>query len=446
MSYSEVQQQQLRQQQQQMLEQMQQQYAAMHGQPPPPPPQAVAQPPPPPAAHQPHHSHQQQYHQHQQAGGAAPPPPPTERYTTISKIGEGTYGVVFKCFDNETRQYVAQKRIRIDADDEGVPSTAVREISLLREVQHRNCVRLLDVTSHDRKLVLVFEFLDQDLKHLMDRRITALGSSSSSSHTASSSALRHLGPEQLAAIGGAPLSAGCGIHGVNLKRFMYQLIDGIHACHSRRIVHRDLKPQNILVSRDGQTVKIADFGLARTFRVPTATYTHEVVTLWYRAPEILLGARHYLPAVDMWSLGCIMAELAAIRPLFPGDSEIDQLFRIFRVLGTPAEDVWAGVTDLPDYGPSFPCWPRRDLGEVLPMLDRDGIDLLNAMLQYHPHDRVHAFAALQHPWFDEVREEMVGAAAAAAAALVQQPMMASAGGYGYEEQQQHHQRLGVAAY
>eukprot|EP00744_Colponema_vietnamica_P020011 GILI01028384.1.p1 GENE.GILI01028384.1~~GILI01028384.1.p1 ORF type:complete len:394 (-),score=48.35 GILI01028384.1:95-1108(-) len=300
---------------------------------------------------------------------------PTERYTTLQKIGEGTYGVVFKCRDNATNQFVAQKRIRIDPDDEGVPSTAIREISLLREVQHRNCVRLLDVTSQDRKLVLVFEFLDQDLKSFMDKRVA-------------------MGP----------------ISGKALKSYMYQLIDGIHACHARRVAHRDLKPQNILVSTDASTVKIADFGLARTFRIPTATYTHEVITLWYRAPEILLGAKHYLPAVDIWSLGCIMAELATHRPLFPGDSEIDQLFRIFRNLGTPTEASWCGVTDLPDFGSSFPNWRRKPLSELVPTIDAQGIDLLTHMLQYHPHDRIHAYAALQHPWFDEVRAELVEAA------------------------------------
>ena len=292
-----------------------------------------------------------------------------ERYTAVQKVGEGTYGVVFKCIDNNTGQFVAQKRIRLEPDDEGVPSTAICEVSLLREVRHRNIVQLLDVACQDRKLVLVFEFLDQDLKALMERRAS-------------------------------------GLLGNPLKVMMYQLLDGIHACHSRRIVHRDMKPQNILVSRDGQCVKIADFGLSRAIRIPTCTYTHEVVTLWYRAPEVLLGCKHYLPAIDIWSLGCIFAELATLRPLFPGDSEIHQLFTIFRVLGTPDENTWDGVADLPDYKPVFPQWKRQDLSKLVPGVDAVGIDLLGKMLEYHPQDRIHAHAALQHPWFDDIREEM----------------------------------------
>eukprot|EP00758_Cryptobia_borreli_P012181 Tbor_TRINITY_DN5723_c3_g4::TRINITY_DN5723_c3_g4_i1::g.20538::m.20538/K02206/CDK2; cyclin-dependent kinase 2 len=292
-----------------------------------------------------------------------------ERYTAIEKVGEGTYGVVFKCLDNSTGYIVAQKRIRLDPNEEGVPSTAIREIALLKEIKHRNVVHLLDVLCLDRKLILVFEFLNQDLKALMDSRPSPF-------------------------------------EGRQLKILMYQLVDGILACHSRRVIHRDMKPQNILVANDGLTLKIADFGLARAFRIPTCTYTHEVVTLWYRAPEILLGCKHYLPAVDIWSIGCIFAELASKRPLFPGDSEIHQLYSIFRILGTPCDNIWDGVIDLPDFNPSFPKWEARDLSDVIPGLDAVGIDLMKQMLVYHPHERIHAYAALQHPWFDDIRPEM----------------------------------------
>jgi cyclin-dependent kinase len=112
---------------------------------------------------------------------------------------------------------------------------------------------------------------------------------------------------------------------------MYQLLSGIAFCHGHRVVHRDLKPQNLLIDKEG-ALKLADFGLARAFGIPIRTYTHEVVTLWYRAPEILLGSRHYSTAVDVWSAGCIFAEMATHKPLFPGDSEIDELFKIFRYL------------------------------------------------------------------------------------------------------------------
>lgn len=179
-------------------------------------------------------------------------------------------------------------------------------------------------------------------------------------------------------------------------------MNGIAFCHSRRILHRDLKPQNLLIDKEGM-LKLADFGLARAIGIPVRTYTHEIVTLWYRAPEVLLGAKHYSTAVDMWSVGCIFAEMASHTPLFPGDSEIDELFKIFRVLGTPTEAIWPGVSQLPDYKPSFPQWPAVSLSKAVPYLDSDGIDLLSKMLVYDPGKRISAKRALEHPFFNEIR-------------------------------------------
>jgi len=130
--------------------------------------------------------------------------------------------------------------------------------------------------------------------------------------------------------------------------YLRQILSGLLMCHSNRIIHRDLKPQNILIDDRGN-VKIADFGLARGFTVPFPELTHEVVTLWYRAPEILLGQASYTPSVDIWSVGCIYAEMLMGKPLFEGECEIGQLFKIFRVLGTPNESVWAGVSSLPEF-------------------------------------------------------------------------------------------------
>lgn len=135
------------------------------------------------------------------------------------------------------------------------------------------------------------------------------------------------------------------------------MIAGLNFCHARRILHRDLKPQNLLIDRSG-ALKLADFGLARAFGIPVRTYTHEVVTLWYRAPEILLGQQQYSTPVDMWSIGTIFAEMVMKCPLYPGDSEIDELFKIFRTLGTPNEELWPGVSKLPDYKPTFPNCTR----------------------------------------------------------------------------------------
>ncbi|XP_039715438.1 cyclin-dependent kinase 3 isoform X7 [Pteropus medius] len=293
-----------------------------------------------------------------------------DAFQKVEKIGEGTYGVVYKAKNTETGQLVALKKIRLDSETEGVPSTAIREISLLKELKHPNIVRLLDVVHSEKKLYLVFEFLSQDLKKFMDS-------------TPASELPLHL-----------------------VKSYLFQLLQGVNFCHSHRVIHRDLKPQNLLINELG-AIKLADFGLARAFGVPLRTYTHEVVTLWYRAPEILLGSKFYSTAVDIWSIGCIFAEMVIRRALFPGDSEIDQLFRIFRTLGTPSEAVWPGVTQLPDYKGSFPKWNRKGLEEIVPNLEPEGQDLLMQLLQYDPDQRISAKTALAHPYFSSAEASPV---------------------------------------
>jgi cyclin-dependent kinase len=141
-------------------------------------------------------------------------------------------------------------------------------------------------------------------------------------------------------------------------------------------MHRDLKPQNLLVTKDGM-IKLADFGLARAFSLPVKTYTHEVVTLWYRAPEVLLGQKQYSTPLDQWSVGCIMAEMAQKKPLFAGDSEIDQIFNIFKVMGTPNESLWPEAQKLEYFKPTFPKWKGIALEDHTKMIDATGIDLLN---------------------------------------------------------------------
>ena len=184
-----------------------------------------------------------------------------------------------------------------------------------------------------------------------------------------------------------------------IKQYLQQICTGIAYCHMHRILHRDLKPQNLLIDKRTNKLKLADFGLARAFGIPVRTYTHEVVTLWYRAPEILLGARHYSTPVDIWSIGCIFAEMINQQPLFPGDSEIDELFRIFRELGTPTEDMWPGVSQLPDFMTTFPQWQRKEWTAICSNLDPVGIDLLSQMLVYEPSKRISARAAISHPFF-----------------------------------------------
>jgi len=196
-------------------------------------------------------------------------------------------------------------------------------------------------------------------------------------------------------IAGAPLTPQL------VKANLYQMLNGLAYCHAHRVIHRDLKPQNLLIDRNGN-LKLADFGLARAFSLPMRTYTHEVITLWYRPPEILLGQRQYSTPVDIWSVGCIFAEMAQRRPLFAGDSEIDQIFKIFRIQGTPNESIWPGISSLPDFKHTFPKWKSIPLSQVVPNLDAVGIDLLSKMICYEPSSRISAREALDHPYFDDL--------------------------------------------
>uniref|UniRef100_A0A8C0QW90 Cell division protein kinase 5 n=1 Tax=Canis lupus dingo TaxID=286419 RepID=A0A8C0QW90_CANLU len=272
-----------------------------------------------------------------------------QKYEKLEKIGEGTYGTVFKAKNRETHEIVALKRVRLDDDDEGVPSSALREICLLKELKHKNIVRLHDVLHSDKKLTLVFEFCDQDLKKYFD------------------------------------------------------------SCNG------DLDPE---IVKNGE-LKLADFGLARAFGIPVRCYSAEVVTLWYRPPDVLFGAKLYSTSIDMWSAGCIFAELAnAGRPLFPGNDVDDQLKRIFRypsmfpftlmildpmdtLLGTPTEEQWPAMTKLPDYKP-YPMYPATtSLVNVVPKLNATGRDLLQNLLKCNPVQRISAEEALQHPYFSD---------------------------------------------
>ena len=257
-----------------------------------------------------------------------------EIFEKIEKIGSGTYGVVYKGFKKNkdgSKQIVAIKKMKIDLENEGIPSTALREITILRELEHPNIVKLIDVV------------------------------------------LNNL-----------------------IKNFLFKILDAVAFCHSKKIIHRDLKPQNILVEKDGEIVKVADFGLARAFSIPIRPYTKEVLTLWYRAPELLLGINEYSTPVDIWSIGCIFAELVLRQPLFKGEYEIEQLFKIFHLLGTPDKDIWPDVESLPNYSKEFPKFKPLKLEKYFTSLDKNGIDLLKQMLKYDPNQRITAKQALMH--------------------------------------------------
>lgn len=289
---------------------------------------------------------------------------------------------------------VIQKLGSFSGNDEGVPTTELRKVALLRRLQkHDNVLAFIDVMHFERVdgarcMHICTEFVEYNLRQYS-----------------------RLPPE---ARGSMP-PATC------IRSLLRQLLAGLAHCHTRCIMHRNLKPQVLRVTPNG-VLKIASFGLARMFsdvpasRADERSYTHEVVTLWYRPPEILLGARAYTAAIDMWSVGCILAELArthwggelaagqqlaATGALFPGDSEVDTLFKIFRRLGTPDEAVLPGVSEFAAFSPEFPQWLPRPLRQAVPsavVLDDLGLDLLSRMLKYDPIQRITASGALEHEY------------------------------------------------
>lgn len=260
---------------------------------------------------------------------------------------------------------MALKEIHLDSE-EGTPSTAIREISLMKELKHENIVSLHDVIHTENKLMLVFEYMDKDLKKFMDSR-----------------------------------GNGGALDYITIKSFMQQLLAGIAFCHNNRVLHRDLKPQNLLINNKGQ-LKLADFGLARAFGIPVNTFSNEVVTLWYRAPDVLLGSRTYNTSIDIWSAGCIMAEMYTGRPLFPGTTNEDQLQKIFRLMGTPSERSWPGISQFPEYKPNFHVYATQDLRLILQQIDQYGLDILGKMLQLRPEMRISANDSVGHIWFRDL--------------------------------------------
>eukprot|EP00108_Taenia_solium_P003310 TsM_000287200 transcript=TsM_000287200 gene=TsM_000287200 len=238
----------------------------------------------------------------------------------LGKIGEGTYGLVYKCLDRKSGLLKALKHVKLEHSDQGIPSTTLREIALLREL---NTPTFLEhAVLDDGQLYLVFEYLNVDLRRYLDLNYK-----------------------------------NTGLPAETVKSFMYQMLQALCYCHIRRVIHRDLKPQNVLVDVSRNFVKLADFGLARSIGYPLRTLTHE-----YRSPEILLGEAVSCCGVEMWSMGCMFAEMATGDPLFCGDSEIDQFLQIFRIMGIPTEATWPGVTRLPHYKPKlFPSWHAERL-------------------------------------------------------------------------------------
>lgn len=322
--------------------------------------------------------------------------PVLSTYTILGFLSSGTYGRVYKASLRASPDLVyAIKKFKPDSKDSdayphytGISQSAMREIALNRELAHHNLVTLREVMLEDRSIYMVFEYAEHDLLQLIHHHSTVLRS---------------------------PIPAP------TLKSLLWQLLNGVSYLHANWVLHRDLKPANILVTSTG-VVKIGDLGLARLYSSPLQSlYTGDkvVVTIWYRAPELLLGARHYTTAIDMWAVGCIWGELLALRPMFKGEEakldpktksapfQTDQLKRIVEILGTPTPDRWSAIETMPDYKT---WWPHLRLETYPKSLNSwyanrsrlvRGYELFDALLHYDPTKRITAAHALTHPWFSE---------------------------------------------
>lgn len=282
-------------------------------------------------------------------------------YTKLNLLGSGTYSTVYKGTSRLTNKVVALKEIHLERE-EGVPFNAIREVSLLKELRHPNIITLHDFIYTNKTLTLVFEFVEQDLGRYMYERDGI-------------------------------------IHPNNVRLFLFQVLQGLKYCHQRKILHRDLKPQNILISSDGR-LKLADFGLARAFSIPIKTWTDEVVTLWYRPPDVLLGNIDYKTSIDMWAVGCIFFEMATGRSLFTGGDPRKQIQIIFETLGSPDDEEWPNFkSDLEACCLKLPQYPGIDIAVLASSLASDGIDLLKGFLKCNPNSRISSIDAMKHSYF-----------------------------------------------
>ncbi|XP_066595252.1 cyclin-dependent kinase 20-like [Prorops nasuta] len=286
-----------------------------------------------------------------------------DKYIIIGQIGEGAQGLVLKARLKDTDEEVALKKVLLKKIDDGIPTSIIREIKTLQHLKHEYVIELLDTFPAGLDFIMVFEYMPSGLWELLKDNNISLTTS-------------------------------------QIKTYMKMLLEGIAYVHGKNIMHRDLKPANLLINDKG-ILKIADFGLARLMREDVSgPYSHQVATRWYRAPELLYGARYYTSAIDMWSIGCIFGEMINCSPLFPGETDIEQLAIVLKHLGSPTAESWPELNALPDYNKiTFPYHIGSTWEEILPDAEPEAIDLIRRTLLYDSSKRLSAVEALQHIYF-----------------------------------------------
>ncbi|XP_015916105.1 cyclin-dependent kinase 20 [Parasteatoda tepidariorum] len=287
-----------------------------------------------------------------------------EFYSVIGRIGEGAHGIVLKAKHKESDETFALKKIPLKCLDDGIPCVTLREVKALQQINNKNVVKLHDVFSYGAGVVLVFEYMPTDLSILLRDTENPLTDS-------------------------------------QIKAYLIMILSGVAYCHNLGIMHRDLKPANLLVSFSGH-LKIADFGQADLYNKGRTNYSHQVATRWYRSPELLYGSRSYNEAVDLWAIGCIFGEMLNKFPLFRGENDIEQLCLVLQTLGTPSEEIWPEMVDLPDYNKiSFPEYNPIPWEKLFPDATIAARDLLQQFLVYPSDKRIKADQALIHNYIFE---------------------------------------------